>query len=158
MLFHYDRVNVIQAAMAQQVVGDFKNTLSDPDVKVCFEFSFYFLFYPSETSSVLLNFHQITIKVIIKNNLVLPYTFLCFYILYGWFAEGWEAHYPNYRHYVSCNVPRIDYPTSLARHGLTQVKVHSFAKWLNRRECGSNWDCLCRNRCLGIKFKSSYWI
>ena len=59
-------MNVIQAAMAQQVVGDFKNTLSDPDVKVCFVFSFYFLFYPSETSSVLLNFHQITIKVIIK--------------------------------------------------------------------------------------------
>ena len=50
-----------------------------------------------------------------------------------WLNWGiWEAHFRNYRHYV-INVPSApwtDYPISLTRHGLTQAKVHSLAKWI----------------------------
>jgi len=34
ILFIFYRVNIIQANLALQVVADFKNSLSDPDVKV----------------------------------------------------------------------------------------------------------------------------
>ena len=55
-----------------------------------------------------------------------------FYFLYGWIAGGWEAHFRNYRHYVIYvpSAPWTDYPIPLTRHWLTQVKIHSLAKWI----------------------------
>ena len=53
--------------------------------------------------------------------------------LYGWIAGSWKAHFRNYRHYYVINVPSApwtDYRISLTRHGLTQAKVHSLAKWI----------------------------
>jgi len=43
ILFIFYRVNIIQANLALQVVADFKNSLSDPDVKVGLLFAYIIL-------------------------------------------------------------------------------------------------------------------
>ena len=51
--------------------------------------------------------------------------------VYGWIAWGWEAHFCNYRHYVSqCPVSTLDWLPNFPHMGLTWAKVHSLAKWI----------------------------
>ena len=71
------------------------------------------------------------------SHFVAPFPFPCMYVcmyVCGWIASGWEeAHFHNYRHYVTDNAPSVpwtNYPISFTRHGLTRAKVHSLAKWI----------------------------
>ena len=62
---------------------------------------------------------------------------ICFYFLflYGWIAGRWEAHFRNYRHFVSqCSVSTLDWLPNFPHKAWVDPGEGSFTCQVNRRE------------------------
>ena len=67
--------------------------------------------------------------------------------LYGWIAGGWEAHFRNYRHFVSqCPVSTLDWLSNFPHKAWVDPGEGLFTCQVNRREWETNRDRLCSNR------------
>ena len=90
------------------------------------------------------------ILVLITQWSIMEYTnyFITFYLfLYGWIAGGWEAHFRNYRHFVSqCPVSTLDWLPNFPHKAWVDPGEGSFTCQVNRCERESNRDRLCSNR------------
>ena len=69
------------------------------------------------------------------------------FFLYGWIAGGWEAHFHNYRHFVSqCPVSTLDWLPNFPHKVWVDPGEGLFTCQVNHRERESNRDHLCSNR------------
>ena len=74
-------------------------------------------------------------------NYVVHVPLFLFLFLYGWIAGGWEAHFCNYRHFVSQSlVSTLDWLPNFPHKTWVDPDEGSFTWQVNRRERESNRD------------------